>query len=705
MHFKFLHYHSSSDLDTITSQINLNYYNYLYKSRNNNSGSSKHRSYTTTQPSSLCYNPLFHCYDQRMMFSIFLMDFPYNIDTDIFVLKEYDRLKMLQEQQGPRHTEILLRKEDNVGGRKALKEKFVEIYEAFFNGEDPSENQPSFWEQLFLIKVNVPFLERCIILTSEDHLLALKTLSVILKSIFRKKFNNFGFDILNILCGIDNADNVFKGLIETLQEMLKYPDVKVRIGAINLLNIIVTATEYIHQNTLLQFFMVFDIFHTLIDTIIDKELPKQSRLHALSFLIYLSNFQKYESLNPYNKDLASFNDTEKIKGIVEVITQGLVEHNNFYAEQYREPNQTMASRFGGYLSSWIYTPTVVKPCTSSDTGSCLMMLYELVYQNDTFTRLLVSGALTQSNSSCPEIIKQFFMYCGYLASDTQKESKSHFSRLCLNILICISEKIELEDYFHDVKTSSYIFIYSKKSLSPDPRELEKHPISCYVVDIVNQFIKCNLKGKLPADIHSKAITCIHRIVSYKKKTQQRLPIRWSDTWSSLFSLLTAINATADRAQLNEIFPIGMEAINIFNLFINYGDLFLPQPSDYDDLFYEIIRAGQVISNFSLLVELEDPTGALMNNLLNIKSIISHFNGQIQKWALDNPEGALTYEQVVKIIKDNYETLRLKLQENLDQYERYVESAKEGTFYRQLIRYLVQDTKTNHLNIASLTLNN
>ena len=35
---------------------------------------------------------------------------------------------------------------------------------------------------------------------------------------------------------------------------------------------------------------------------------------------------------------------------------------------------------------------------------------------------------------------------------------------------------------------------------------------------------------------------------------------------------------------------------VFNLFITYGDTFLPNPSLYDELYYEIIRMHQVFEN-------------------------------------------------------------------------------------------------------------
>ena len=39
-----------------------------------------------------------------------------------------------------------------------------------------------------------------------------------------------------------------------------------------------------------------------------------------------------------------------------------------------------------------------------------------------------------------------------------------------------------------------------------------------------------------------------------------------------------------------------QVVNIFNLFITYGDTFLPSPTSYDELYYEIIRVHQIFDN-------------------------------------------------------------------------------------------------------------
>ena len=41
-------------------------------------------------------------------------------------------------------------------------------------------------------------------------------------------------------------------------------------------------------------------------------------------------------------------------------------------------------------------------------------------------------------------------------------------------------------------------------------------------------------------------------------------------------------------------------------------------------------------------------------------------------------------QVLEVVRSNYDTLTLKLQESLDQYPRYEEKPKETAFFTQLV---------------------
>lgn len=46
-----------------------------------------------------------------------------------------------------------------------------------------------------------------------------------------------------------------------------------------------------------------------------------------------------------------------------------------------------------------------------------------------------------------------------------------------------------------------------------------------------------------------------------------------------------------------------QIVNVFNLFITYGDTFLPNPNSYDELYYEIIRMHQTFGNLYSMGEL------------------------------------------------------------------------------------------------------
>ena len=54
----------------------------------------------------------------------------------------------------------------------------------------------------------------------------------------------------------------------------------------------------------------------------------------------------------------------------------------------------------------------------------------------------------------------------------------------------------------------------------------------------------------------------------------------------------------------EFLQFVLEVIQIFNVFITYGDTFLPSAMSYDELYYELVRKGVItiikITDFFLL---------------------------------------------------------------------------------------------------------
>ena len=84
----------------------------------------------------------------------------------------------------------------------------------------------------------------------------------------------------------------------------------------------------------------------------------------------------------------------------------------------------------------------------------------------------------------------------------------------------------------------------------------------------------------------------------------------------------------------------------------------------------------------------------------LRSIINHFSPIIDAWSTANHVSSLTEQQVLDIVKNNYETLTLKLEDNLDHFERYSEQPQETEFFDKLV-FLWRHTNLKYHNYFSI----
>lgn len=92
---------------------------------------------------------------------------------------------------------------------------------------------------------------------------------------------------------------------------------------------------------------------------------------------------------------------------------------------------------------------------------------------------------------------------------------------------------------------------------------------------------------------------------------------------------------------------------------------------------------------------------LLNSLVNILTIIKHFQIKIKEWLVSQSLSTPTEDQILDVVRKNYD-LTLKLQDNLDQFERYVEKPKYSSFFTNIVKDVVTDTKKNlYLSIKDL----
>ena len=78
-------------------------------------------------------------------------------------------------------------------------------------------------------------------------------------------------------------------------------------------------------------------------------------------------------------------------------------------------------------------------------------------------------------------------------------------------------------------------------------------------------------------------------------------------------------------------------------------------------------------------------------LANIKAIINHFSPKIDSWSTRNQIESITEENVLEVVRDNYDSLTLKLQEGLDTYERYnADTPNESGFFKEILGTVVSE---------------
>ena len=111
----------------------------------------------------------------------------------------------------------------------------------------------------------------------------------------------------------------------------------------------------------------------------------------------------------------------------------------------------------------------------------------------------------------------------------------------------------------------------------------------------------------------KCIGIIQRILSFQKRTRTRLSYSWRPLWNgkkifvfhyisemcclALISLLKFLqNCEFQLTKHRDLFQLASRVINIFNLFITFGDTFLKTPEAYDEVFYETVRCYHIFDN-------------------------------------------------------------------------------------------------------------
>ena len=334
-----------------------------------------------------------------------------------------------------------------------------------------------------------------------------------------------------------------------------------------------------------------------------------------------------------------------------------------------------------------------------------------------------SGRANADSIGPSNLLVAFLEFCSIVMLNTKDESSCKTSRLCFIILTCISEDQCANGIMHDsniaFKVSLHRMPMRHRKLSPDQMRQSCKPLAHTVLDLMVEFILSNLRKSLPLDLHSFALGIIHRIICYQKRCKTRFDYPWTEIWSTLISLIKyLVNHESDLLKTTpshlsdghascssnnnnqNILSLVQASINIFNLFITYGDTFLSSDQSYDQLYYEIIRMHIVFDNLYLLCcrftgmensPFKQASAEVVSSLTNIRSIINHFNPKIDSWKSDREIESLTEENVLEVVRSNYDSLVVMMQDGLDSYDPFSpEAGNEAAFFSQMLERVISE---------------
>uniref|UniRef100_A0A8D0EHN9 Armadillo like helical domain containing 3 n=1 Tax=Strix occidentalis caurina TaxID=311401 RepID=A0A8D0EHN9_STROC len=607
----------------------------------------------------------------------------------------------------------LLRKSS--ASKKPLKEKVVLMYDEIFTTEDPSKCNPRFWEELFLMKVNLEYLEgklealdgeelmkikdninclfqHCIQALGEEHPIrvvnALQTLCALIRGVHQKNKSTSGFDIINMLVGFDKAELCMK--VRTLL----FP-VCAR-GNFNTC-VCTQVTDNISQNTILEYVMINSIFEAILQILSSPLSRREHGYDAVVLLALLVNYRKYESVNPYIVKL-SIVDDEATLNVIPFLTLKLHPYS-FLFRQYKDKEEEHQSGFFSALTNMVGSMFIAdadEKISVQTNEAILLALYEAVHLNRNFITVLAQshpemGLMTTPTSPIPmtpvtplgttppssdvissaelpldadvqtsNLLITFLKYSSIVMQDTKDEHRLHSGKLCLIILTCIAEDQYANAFLHDDNMNFRVNLHRmpmRHRKKAADKNLPCRPLVCAVLDLMVEFIVTHMMKEFPMDLYVRCIQIVHKLLCYQKKCRVRLHYTWRELWSALINLLKFLmsNETVLLAKHN-IFTLALMVVNLFNMFITYGDTFLPTPSSYDELYYEIIRMHQNFDNlYSMVLRLstnagqwKEPASKVTHALVNIRAIINHFNPKIESYAAVNHISQLSEDQVRSI---------------------------------------------------------
>ncbi|CAH8572149.1 unnamed protein product [Heterobilharzia americana] len=260
------------------------------------------------------------------------------------------------------------------------------------------------------------------------------------------------------------------------------------------------------------------------------------------------------------------------------------------------------------------------------------------------------------------LLADLLEYCSVVMQDVKTPESLNSCHLCLIILCCITQR-------------------SRKSDLKNYNVFTSRPIAMAILDLLIEFAHGHLMKKLPHRLYRLCLIICQNLLCYQRAHKIRLEFDWKSLWTVILSLLKfVLNLDDNNLALPDALKLIEKALQIFNFFILHGDGFLQSADIYDNLYYELIRMHLLVENLyeyclqhstSSVTEVKEIASTVVLQLSTLRAIVNHFNAKISAFSTLNNVTSLTENQVLEIVRENYDSLTLRYLENLDIVEEYM----------------------------------
>ncbi|GAM85236.1 hypothetical protein ANO11243_032400 [Dothideomycetidae sp. 11243] len=600
--------------------------------------------------------------------------------------------------------------------------KIVQLYRELFQDPDEYDKAEGFWRELFLLRPDLVQLKSLLDQSEPDYLLhinhichdllqrcvstlkearspsdehALQTLSTFMNSVLSKRYQSPSTDLIEILAGLDNVDHVFQDLVEALDTTIRQG----RTASIKeeAVRVVLSITSGAFQTSLLTYFTQRDLFPSLMTFAMGSD-SAQSAALPITLIGVLANCNKFEIYNPYQSRIAQLSDNDALDRIAESIAQTFAKLRDSYV--VLQDDSVKPWSIGGTLSYVGLGPLAGRktpPIPPSEEvarmkfaelpaseAAILLSIYEFVVHNKQFTHQMIKNSGTAGSDAFG--FAELCSFTTYLIQHAYRSTRAAlYSHLALTIMRIVVEDPTTNKRLFETLGNPRL---CRQRLPTLPLTKGDRPLTAAVLDVAMDAINHNLRTNLDVNLYFSALGILLRSVSYLCKSRSRLSYHWNELWRCLLSFIRFCSQYHEALRgIDGANIIVYDTVNLITLCLTQGEAFLPDPAAIDDLFYKVIESHSELEGLQTKYELEkSPVSANIKTLMDASL---HFTDAFDK--AGGRAKSISTKDVMKVIKDGYETLSIEAREGTDHWTQYREQDCK-TEIKKITRIAVADAR-------------